>query len=82
MGRRLKVYSKNDMLWQLGEELAKLRIQAGLNQAEASDLLGLQTNSVSLYERGKTCTPIHTLYNMSRLYGFSIDNLLQKVVEK
>ena len=63
----------------LGDELAKLRAQAGLSQSSAAAELGLSDKAVSKWETGATCPPLETLSAVAQLYGTTASELIARV---
>ena len=59
-----------------GERIRKLRQQAGLQQKELGEQLGLSNNAIGMMERGHRGTTIEKLALMAELFHVSADYLL------
>ena len=55
--------------------LRELRRNAGLNQTDVADLLGMQQNQYSRYERGDRELPMHLFIILAGHYNVSLDYL-------
>ena len=53
--------------------LRELRVGAGLNQTEIADILGMQQNQYSRYERGERELPMHQFVVLAQHYKVSLD---------
>ena len=53
--------------------LRELRVTAGMNQTEIADLLDMQQNQYSRYERGERELPMHLFVKLSTHYNVSLD---------
>ena len=53
--------------------LRELRISAGMNQTEIADLLDMQQNQYSRYERGERELPMHLFVKLAAHYKVSLD---------
>ena len=56
--------------------LRELRVIAGLNQTEIADLLDMQQNQYSRYERGERELPMHLFVKLSTHYNVSLDYMV------
>ena len=56
--------------------LRELRVGAGLNQTEIADLLGMQQNQYSRYERGERELPMHQFVVLAQHYKVSLDYMV------
>ncbi len=56
--------------------LRELRLRAGYNQTEIADLLDMQQNQYSRYERGERELPMHLFIRLAQHYGVSIDYMV------
>ena len=56
--------------------LRELRVSAGLNQTEIADLLDMQQNLYSRYERGERELPMHLFVKLSAHYNVSLDYMV------
>lgn len=59
--------------WTLGELLAKLRKDAGLDQAELAERLHVARNSVSNYENDRSAPPFAVVAGWAAACGASLD---------
>jgi transcriptional regulator with XRE-family HTH domain len=55
--------------------LKAIRINRRLSQEEASKLIGISTDTLSNYERGKSFPDIPILKKIEEIYGVSYDNI-------
>ena len=53
--------------------LRELRVAAGLNQTEIADILDMQQNQYSRYERGERELPMHLFVVLAQHYNVSLD---------
>ena len=53
--------------------LRELRVAAGMNQTEIADLLDMQQNQYSRYERGERELPMHLFVKLAAHYQVSLD---------
>lgn len=60
---------------QLGEKIQRVRKQQGLTQAELSEKVGVQLETISNIERGKTDTSIYTLFKIAQALRVHIKEL-------
>ena len=56
--------------------LRELRVGVGMNQTEIADILGMQQNQYSRYERGLRDVPTDVLIRLAQLYKTSVDYIL------
>ena len=56
--------------------LRELRASAGLTQTEIADLLGMQQNQYSRYERGERELPMHLFVKLAEHYKVSLDYMV------
>ena len=56
--------------------LRELRAAAGYNQTEIADLLDMQQNQYSRYERGERELPMHLFVRLAQHYGVSLDYMV------
>ncbi len=64
----------------LQDYLRFLRKQKGYSQEFVADNLHISRQTYSHYETGRIIPPTNSLYNIARLYGEPIENLLEKAV--
>lgn len=53
----------------IGQALARARNAAGMTQEQASEALGVNTETISRFERGYTLPPLGRLFELANLYG-------------
>ena len=56
--------------------LRELRVGSGLNQTEIADILGMQQNQYSRYERGERELPMHLFVVLAKHYKVSLDYMV------
>ncbi len=56
--------------------LRELRLSAGFNQTEIADLLDMQQNQYSRYERGERELPMHLFIRLAQHYNVSLDYMV------
>ena len=56
--------------------LRELRVAAGMNQTEIADILDMQQNQYSRYERGERELPMHLFVKLSSHYNVSLDYMV------
>ena len=56
--------------------LRELRVGAGLNQTEIADILDMQQNQYSRYERGERELPMHLFVKLAQHYKVSLDYMV------
>lgn len=59
----------------LGENLKKVRINNNLSQDSIGTILGVSQAAVNRYEKGNICISTIRLYNFSKKFNISIDEL-------
>ena len=59
----------------IGERLKKLRLYLGLTQTQVADILNVGRDAILRIEKGERKIDLQELYNFSRLYNISIDEL-------
>ena len=57
--------------------LRELRVAAGLNQTEIADILDMQQNQYSRYERGERELPMHLFIKLAEVYKVSLDYMVE-----
>lgn len=65
---------------QIGVNIARLRRQTGITQAELAEKLNYSDKAVSKWERGESIPDIAVLVRMSRLFGVTVDALIGEEV--
>jgi transcriptional regulator with XRE-family HTH domain len=53
--------------------LRELRVGAGMNQTEIAEILNMQQNQYSRYERGERELPMHLFVKLAAFYNVSLD---------
>ena len=56
--------------------LRELRVSAGMNQTEIADILDMQQNQYSRYERGERELPMHLFIKLAVYYKVSLDYMV------
>ncbi len=56
--------------------LRELRVSAGMNQTDLADILDMQQNQYSRYERGERELPMHLFVKLAEHYNVSIDYMV------
>ncbi len=56
--------------------LRELRVAADMNQMELADVLGMQQNQYSRYERGERELPMHLFVKLAEYYNVSLDYMV------
>ena len=56
--------------------LRELRVSAGMNQTDIAELLNMQQNQYSRYERGERELPMHLFVALAEHYNVSIDYMV------
>jgi len=64
-----------------GEKLTKLRKQKGLSQEELGYELNVTRQTISKWELGQTTPEMDKLVEMSKIFGISVDDLLNETKE-
>ena len=64
----------NDYIF--GERVYKLRKRLGLSQSQLADMLDVSGKAISKWEKGESLPPVEVFYNISKLYGVSLDYII------
>ena len=56
--------------------LRELRVSTGMNQTDLADILGMQQNQYSRYERGERELPMHLFVVLAQHYNVSLDYMV------
>ena len=56
--------------------LRELRVSAGINQTDLADILDMQQNQYSRYERGERELPMHLFVVLAQHYNVSLDYMV------
>lgn len=62
----------------VGESIAELRRAKGLTQAQLAEMIDLEQEAVSRWERGTRVPTLHRLQQLSDALECSVDQLLQR----
>lgn len=62
----------------IASNIAKLRTNAKLTQAELAETLSYSDKSISKWERGESVPDIYVLYTIAELFGVTVDYLLEE----
>ena len=65
----------------IGKRIALLRKEKGLTQEELANTMGVSPQAVSKWENDQTCPDISALPKLSRLFGVTVDELLEGKTE-
>ena len=60
----------------IGENIAALRKKAGMTQEELSEKMCVTAQAVSKWENGLSCPDLENIRSMAKLFGVSVDELL------
>lgn len=69
-----------NLKFQIGINIAEMRKQQGLTQAELAERLNYSDKAVSKWERGESVPDVLTLVQLAQLFGVTVDSLLGGVV--
>ena len=61
----------------IGKRIAHLRKEKGLTQEELAQHMGISPQAVSKWENDQTCPDISALPQLARLFGVTVDELLE-----
>ena len=61
----------------IGKRIAHLRKEKGLTQEELAGQMGISPQAVSKWENDQTCPDISALPKLARLFGVTVDELLE-----
>ena len=61
----------------IGKRIAHFRKEKGLTQEELAQHMGISPQAVSKWENDQTCPDISALPKLSRLFGVTVDELLE-----
>ena len=61
----------------IGKRIAQLRREKGLTQEELANRMGVSPQAVSKWENDQTCPDISALPKLARLFGVTVDELLE-----
>ena len=61
----------------IGKRIAFLRKEKGLTQEELAQHMGISPQAVSKWENDQTCPDISALPKLARLFGITVDELLE-----
>ena len=61
----------------IGKRIALLRKEKGLTQEELANHMGVSPQAVSKWENDQTCPDISALPKLARLFGVTVDELLE-----
>ena len=65
----------------IGKRIGLLRRQKNLTQEELANAMGISPQAVSKWENDQTCPDISALPKLSRLFGVTVDELLEGKTE-
>jgi transcriptional regulator with XRE-family HTH domain len=64
----------------ISKNLRHLRKEKGLTQDQLADLLGIKRSLVGAYEEGRAEPPIQNLKNITKVFGVSVDDFIEKKI--
>lgn len=64
----------------LGKYLKELRKSCNYSQEFVASHLNITRQTYSHYETGRINPPVNSLYNLAKLYGIPLENLMERVV--
>lgn len=67
---------ERELMQKLGTRVANLREEAGLNQVQLGEVIGMSLSSVSAIERGVRGCSYKTLINLSNYFNVTIDYIV------
>lgn len=62
--------------YQIGNNIAAIRKNSGMTQAELAERIGYSDKAVSKWERGESVPDVLTLVELSRFFGVTMDDLV------
>lgn len=60
----------------IGQALARARMDAEMTQEQVSEAMGVNTETISRFERGHTAPPLFRLFELASLYGVPPETLI------
>lgn len=64
----------------LEQYLRELRKSCGYSQEFVASHLNITRQTYSHYETGRITPPVNSLYNLARLYGIPVEDLMERIV--
>lgn len=64
----------------LEQYLKELRKSCGYSQEFVASHLNITRQTYSHYETGRITPPVNSLYNLARLYGIPVEDLMERIV--
>lgn len=64
----------------LEQYLRELRKSCGYSQEFVASHLNITRQTYSHYETGRITPPVNSLYNLAKLYGIPVDDLMERIV--
>ena len=61
----------------LGMRIAELRKEHGMTQLELAEKMGVTDKAVSKWERDLSCPDITSIPNLAKIFGVSVEDLMQ-----
>ena len=62
----------------LQENIKNLRKYKSMNQEKLAELVGVKRSSIGAYEEGRAEPPIGTLNKMAKVFGITLDDLINR----
>ena len=81
-GESPRFHPKTASQCEIGKNLKVLRNSAGLSQAKLAEKLGMDRSYYSLFESGRRIPDIDLLYSVAKLFGVSVELLIEADPEK
>ena len=60
----------------IGSQIARLRQERGMRQAELAELLQISASAVGMYEQGRRSPSLSMVVQLSRVFDVTVDYLL------
>ena len=60
----------------IGSQIARLRQERGMRQAELAELLQISASAVGMYEQGRQSPSLSMVVRLSQVFGVTADYLL------
>ncbi|MFZ6711618.1 MULTISPECIES: helix-turn-helix domain-containing protein [unclassified Undibacterium] len=68
---------ENQFAKRIGTALAKQRLNKGLTQEQVAELIGVEQETISRFERGATIPPLLRLIDLAELFKVPLDTLVR-----
>ena len=64
---------KDDIAFQVGRQIERIRVSRGMTQVELAAILGTKQSAISRLERGAALPSLSTLKRIANLFGTYVD---------